>query len=150
MKRRLAFILGCMVLVLALSGCAMLSKDKSKENILEPQPTFKFSDVPVPSGFKMIGEESYSFETQGVRVGLLKYYGKGDVDQVVNFYREQMAMYNWTLLNVVEYGQRLMNFDREAETCIVNIQPKGTNAMTVTIAVGPKASQVLRRAKTIK
>ena len=146
MKKYLLLLLtGCLIL----GGCAILSKDKTNANLLEPQPVFKFNDVPVPVGFKFVAQDSYSFETQGVRVGLLKYSGKADTDQVVNFYREQMAMYNWTLLNVVEYGQRLMNFDREQETCIINLQPNGRHLM-ITIAVGPKTPQASKRTRPIK
>jgi len=52
-------------------------------------------------------------------VGVLKYQGKTNPDQVVNFYKEQMAMYNWNLVNIVEYGQRLMNFERENEPVLL-------------------------------
>jgi len=134
--------------VIALSGCAeIFQRDKGMINpaLLEPQAVVKFSDVPVPSGFKLIPQESYSFEASGMRVGMLKYGGKTkDVDQVVNFYKEQMVMYNWNLLNVVEYGQRLLNFDRENETCIINLLPKGS-ALEIIIAVGPKAQQQLSK-----
>lgn len=142
MKKAFVITLFCYS-VIALSGCSgLLLKDQSMINpaLLEPQAAIKFSDVPVPVGFKLVPRESYSFETSGMRVGMLKYQGKiKDADQVVNFYKEQMAMYNWNLLNVVEYGQRLLNFDRENETCIINLLPKGS-VLEITIAVGPKAT----------
>jgi hypothetical protein len=81
-----------------------------------------------------------------MRVGLLKYEGKASPDQVVNFYKEQMAMYNWNLLNVVEYGQRLLNFDRETETCIISLTPRGNNSV-ITITLGPKTQQVPKKAQ---
>ena len=102
MKKGLVLFLVAAVLVVA--GCANLSKkDKGVTSpaMLEPQPSLKFTDVPIPTGFKALPKESYSFENDGVRVGLLKYQGKADTDQVVNFYKEQMAMYNWNLLNIV-------------------------------------------------
>ncbi len=123
-----------------LVGCTTMdSKDKvtSDPNLLEPQAVLKFSDIPLPNGFKQI-QDSYSFESSGVRVGVLKYRGKSNPDQVVNFYKEQMAMYNWNLLNVVEYGQRLMNFDRENETCVITVMPKGSE-VTLVITLGPKS-----------
>jgi len=120
-------------------GCAALNKDKQDANsqMLEPQPVYKFSDIPVPNGFRQL-PDSYSFESSGVRVAVLKFTGRANPDQVVNFYKEQMLMYNWNLLNVVEYGQRLMNFDRENETCVVSLSPKGNN-VTLVVSVGPKS-----------
>ena len=130
-------------------GCAAIKdRDTTNPALLEPQTLSKFSDVPVPVGLKLIPQESYCFEASGVRMGLLRYHGKGNADLVVNFYREQMAMYNWNLLNVIEYGERMMNFDREAETCIVNISPKGS-AVDITIAVGPKSQNPVKKGKPV-
>ena len=129
-------------LVLVFLGCADLSKKEdnlSSKNasLLEPSAILKFNDVPVPAGFKLMPQDSYSFETSGVRVGILRYKGKANVDQVINFYKEQMPMYNWNLLNVIEYGDRLMNFDRENETCIIGLLSKG-NSITITVSLGPR------------
>ena len=76
----------------------------------------------------------------------MRYQGKASPDTVVNFYKEQMAMYNWNLLNVIEYGERLLNFDRENETCVVNLSGKG-NSVTITISLGPKAQNLPRKTK---
>ena len=133
----------------SLIGCSTFS-DNSKSagsGMLEPQAILKFSDVPVPTGLKAMPTASYSFESSGVRVGVLKYQGKGNADQITNFYKEQMAMYNWNLINIVEYGQRLLNFDRENETCIISLEPKGSNII-LTISLGPKSQNTARKAKT--
>lgn len=141
MRMRL-FIFGLLgYCVIGLLGCAGLSKKTDSHTqspaLLEPSSIAKFADVPVPNHFKFLAEDSYSFENTGVRVGFLRYQGKAAAEQLVNFYREQMPMYNWELLNVVEYGDRLMNFDREAETCIITITPKGSAAL-ITLSIGPK------------
>ena len=94
----------------------------------------------------MLAKDSYSFESSGMRVGLLRYRGKATLEQVVNFYKEQMPMYNWTLLNITEYGDCMMNFEREAESCIVNIVPKG-DKMIINISVGPKSPVSPKKAK---
>jgi len=140
-------------LTFSLSGCADFpQKDDSMSKtagMLQPSAMMKFSDVPVPAGFKILPQNSYSFESSGVRVGMLKYKGKASTDQVTSFYREQMPMYNWSLLNTVEYGDRMMNFERENETCIVSIVPKGNSAI-VTISLGPKPQISKKPNKPIK
>jgi len=138
------------ILTTALMGCASLSNSAAKSGnpgVLEPQTVLKFSDIPVPVGFKNLPAQSYAFESSGVRVGVLKYQGKNTPDQVVYFYKEQMAMYNWSLVNIVEYGQRLLNFERENESCIINLEPKGSTIM-MTISLGPKSQAVSKRSKT--
>lgn len=139
--------------IILLSGCATGNSDSrssvSGGSTLEPQTMLKFSDIPVPVGFKTVGDETYCFETSGVRVGLLRYQGKANVDQVVNFYKEQMPMYNWYELNIIEYGQRMLNYDRDSETCNISLLPRGNN-VTITIAVGPKSREYIKKAKPIK
>jgi len=133
-----------------LSGCATLiksEKDTLPQGPIEPQANLKLSDVPVPVGFRLIPKDSYSFESAGIRVALLKYQGKANPDQLVNFFKEQMMMYNWNLLNAIEYGERMLNFDRDNETCIVNLTPKGNNAVIITISIGPKAQKIPKKSE---
>jgi len=129
-------------------GCAGASKrgDMPREEaMLEPQAMLKFNDIPAPTGFKLLPEGSYSFESGGIRVGILKYQGKANIEHAVNFYKDQMPLYNWSLVNAVEYGERLLNFERETESCIIRLLSKGNN-ITVTIALGPKSQPKLKKA----
>jgi len=139
---------GCL-LSATLTGCSTFSDNSKSENsgMLEPQSILKFSDIPVPVGLKAIPQESYSFETTGVRVGVLKYQGKANPEQIINFYKEQMAMYNWNLVNIIEYGQRLINFERENETCIITLEPRGNNVI-LTISLGPKSQVIAKKSKS--
>lgn len=142
-----------LISVSILFGCANIVKKDSSAvrgaSLLEPSAIIRFADVPVPSGFKLLAKNSYSFENSGVRVGVLRYQGRSNPDSVLNFYKEQMPMYNWNLLNIVEYGDRMMNFERENETCIVGISPKW-NATQISISLGPKSQAVKRPSKPIK
>ena len=139
-------------LLTTLLGCAMFSKKEAQTatpSALEPNAMLKFSDIPTPAGFKLLTKDSYTFENQGVRMGVLKYVGKANPDLVVNFYKEQMPMHNWNLLNVVEYGERLLNFDRDNETCIVSLLPKYMGTV-ITISLGPKSQASKKVEKPIK
>jgi len=152
MKRNILVIALLGYSVIVLSGCAALSKrGKGPEGptLLEPQAILKFGDIPVPVGFKLLSGDSYAFESSGVRVGVLRYQGKAQADAVVTFYKEQMPMYNWQFLNMVEYGERLLNFDRENETCIIRLLPKG-NATLITISLGPKSQGLKKSSKPVK
>ena len=149
MRKNILVLMFSCSYVLMLWGCAGVSKKDApskEEALLEPQATLKFNDIPTPTGFRFLSEESYTFESSGVRVGLLKYQGKADIEQVVNFYKNQMPLYNWNLLNAIEYGQRLLNFDREQESCIINLSAKGKN-ISITISLGPKSAIKLKKAE---
>jgi len=129
--------------IILLSGCAILEPKPYDSTLLEPSAIVKFSDIPVPAGFTLLPKSSYSFETTGTRVGMLKYQGKATRDQLVAFYKGQMEMLNWNLLNIVEYGDCQLNFDRDAETCVVTLSPKGSSFL-ITVTLGPK-NQVVHK-----
>ena len=141
------YAIGYLLPTLLLGCVALPGKSQSgSAQSLQAQSILKFSDLPVPAGFKILPEDSYSFESSGVRVGLLRYQGKASLDQVVNFYKEQMPMYNWALLNITEYGDCIMNFEREAESCIIGVVARG-NKSIISLAFGPKASVLSKKAK---
>jgi len=140
-------------LIFIATGCATTSNSNSSSSMqagsISVASILKFEDVPVPSGFKLVDNESFTFQNDNMRVGLLKYTGRPDANVVVNFYKEQMPMYNWDMLNVIEYGQKIMNFQRADQTCIITIQPLSTRTL-IAIAVAPKSSSTMNEAKTQK
>jgi len=147
------FIIFAALFVLA--GCATTNRGGS-ENSSYPSQTqataqrfLKFDDVPVPAGFNMIDNESFVFQNDRMRVGLLKYSGMPDANQVVQFYKDQMPMYNWDMINIIEYGQKVMNFDRADQTCIITVQPQSMRTV-IAIAVAPKAKSAMTEEKVQK
>ena len=129
-----------MAAVLLLAGCASTSATSTERAPAAPLQTsalLKFADVPVPVGFQLVDNESFAFQNEITRVGLLKYRGRPDVDRVVQFYREQMPLHQWTLLNLLEYESRVLNFEKPDQTCIVTVGRFGDRTQ-VTIAVAPK------------
>lgn len=87
MNNRVLFF---MIIALVSSGCAIASKDNRMESppVLEPSLTLKFNDIPVPAGFKP-QQASYSFESGGIRVGVLKYRGKPILNRSLIFIKNR-------------------------------------------------------------
>ena len=136
-------------LILTICGCASMFNKSEKVNPnapLKPQVILKFEDVPVPLNFKLQTQSSYYFESSGLRVAVLKYKGIASLEGIVNFYKEQMPMHNWNLLNITEYGNCMMNFDREEEICVITISSKGNNSI-INISLGPKSKGVSKKSK---
>jgi hypothetical protein len=137
--------LGCCLLsVMFLSGCISLPKKEggSSEDLeaaaaLEVQDSLEFADIPVPSGFKLLNSESYSFEGNNIRVALLRYTGRPKADSVFKFFKQQMPLHDWNFINAVGYNPRVLNFQRETEICTITIEPKAYKTK-VTICIGPK------------
>jgi len=109
----------------------------------EPKPLdvaalLRFNDIPVPAGFKVLENESFAFQNDATRVVLLKYKGARIADQVVQFYKEQMPMYNWNAINIIEYERRILNYEKGSESCIITVESLGRKSEIV-IAISPKS-----------
>ena len=141
-------VLGSQLLTMVLlAGCATFpqnesSTDAEKNKVtLSVAPILKFDDIPVPSSFKILDKESFAFQNDKSRVALLKYYGGQTADQVTVFYKEQMASFNWDLINMIEYDRKVLNYDNSEESCIITIQPQGGKSMII-IALSPKSRPI--------
>jgi len=146
------FLIGVLsvLLIPLLPGCASPYKKSQRLKTMQITPALlqKFPDIPIPSNFHLQSDKSYAFMNADIRVGLLRYSGKAYGDDIVNFYKEQMPLYNWSLLNVVEYGPKVLNFEKGAETCSILVESKGKRSFII-ISVNPKSRQSIK-SKTIK
>lgn len=132
------------IVAMLVAGCATTGSRSSDAGetpkMLDVAMALKFEDIPIPAGFRPVTRESFTFQNDVLRVGILKYAGKAQANQVVDFYKDQMPLYNWRFLNMMEYGRRILSFDRDDQTCIIVIEPVKVNCY-VTITVAPKAGR---------
>ena len=145
--KKIKFSVLSFCLLALLAGCVTLPQSDSTSNTeknkvsLSIAPILKFEDLPTPSGFKLLDKESFAFQNDKSRVALLKYYGSQNAEQVLAFYKEQMASFNWFLVNVIEYDRKVLNFENSEESCIITIQPNGGKSF-VTVALSPKSRPI--------
>ena len=141
------------ILIFCLAGCAT-TNDKSSSGLKAEEESYttsalavranlRFSDIAVPAGFKLDQNKSFVFQTEETRVALLKYTGRASLEDLITFYQEQMLIYNWELLNIVEYDKSILNFERASQSCIVTIEPRG-GKKTITISIAPKSKRSLK------
>jgi len=110
---------------------------------LQVAADLRIDDVPVPVGFKLDAGDSFAFQNDYTRVGLLKYSGRANITEVINFYKEQMPLYNWILVNLVEYERSMLNFEKDNQSCIITCEG-GMRKTVLTISTAPKSQEVSR------
>ncbi len=136
-----------------ISGCATdgrQSRQGSASGLevgrkLTISPELRFDDVPIPSGFAPVPNESFVYQTENFRAGILRYAGKPSPEAVMEFYKEQMPLYNWQSINIIEFEKKQLGFEKTGQSCIVFIEGKGSKSI-ITISVGPKSE----KAKIVK
>ena len=139
-------------LVFVLVGCASMQRkeEEAQTQPLEVAALLKFIDLPVPTGFQFLPQSSFAFQNEDFRVGLLRYAGISTGSQVVKFYQDQMPMYNWNFVSLVEYNNRVISFERDNESAVVFIETKGKK-VNIAISISPKPkSRASSAAQVIK
>jgi hypothetical protein len=128
--------------LLILWGCAMPMSYQQGEGATGEIPLsemLRFNDIPVPGTFRFDSQNSYIFEDKLTRIGVLKYTTATSPDEVVMFFKREMPNAGWQLINILEYGQKILTYDKGEESCVINILP-GRTQSTVMISVTPKSS----------
>ena len=126
MKRYFMFCIAASFCVATLfCGCAGNSNSYSvseSNKPLEMGSKLQFPDIPVPFGFKLLASKSYAHEAATFRFASLKYEGEEPIDEVVNFYKNQMVVQNWKLERVEGlYTYKVLHFTNKKESCIVHV-----------------------------
>lgn len=135
------------VSVVYLTGCASWPRQSTStsgqmnqqvEKSLTTASVLRFDDLPIPSGFKLVPDESVAFQNDYSRFAFLKYNGKATPEQVILFFKEQMPLYNWEMSNLIEHGSRVINFEKQDENCTVTIEGSASRIVLM-VSLTPKA-----------
>ncbi len=146
------FLIGiAFIFAAGLLGCADLfssggSGQRSPEARLSPASAYRFNDIPSPSGMSLNRKESFIYETGASRTGILIYEGKGEVDQLASFFKQQMPNYKWSLVSNFEVKNVMLSFIKEGWTSIIYIFPQESETR-VEVRVGPVEIKCLPASK---
>ena len=90
----------------------------------------QFDDIPVPQGFFLRNHrnESYSFKDDAIRIGRFVYWGRAEVNDVREYYVEEMPKkaYGWRLVEDPGGSDRLttMTFTKPGHRCEITMEPE--------------------------
>jgi hypothetical protein len=153
--KRWTTLLPLALLVFA-GGCSVIDQVNPFSDSNPPKSeSFRFPDLPVPSGLSLNSDESFIFETPGTRAGTLVYTGFKKYETTVNFYRERMPVHGWKLINSIEKGESSMTFEKPGWSATIfirtsyfrtrvsiNIGPRGGSTEGDNIPIRPKEENI--------
>lgn len=147
MRLKLAFTILICALVPIATGCARnraATEAEGTEQVtagIPLAPDFRIADIPIPAGFEFVRGASFVFQNSAMDVGRIQYVGKEQIEDVAQFYLDEMARYNWTLFNVAEYGAIMLFFEKPDKSCQVLLSPKARGSTLIQISFFPKPAQ---------
>ncbi len=140
------------VVALALAGCSTLGLQSkaapprqtgSAPAAAAPESNFvyyDFDDIAVPSGFKLSSEDSFVYQSGGLKSGLLVFDGRIEPVSATNFMVAAMTRDNWRLKSSFKYNRTLMLFEKPGKVAFIAITESITNTrLEVWVAPIPEA-----------
>lgn len=143
---RIKLWLSLFIMVVLIYGCSDLFPSRAiretpiRQSILT---SYRFDDIPIPQGMALNRKESFIYETGNTRAGLLVYEGKGDVEKLSNFYKQQMTNYKWRLVSNFEIHNVMLTFIKEGWSSVIYIVPQQDETIRLEIRVGPIEFKIL-------
>ncbi len=113
---------------------------EGKPEVRQPTviPTsFRFEDIPIPPGMTLNRNESFIYETGAIKTGLLIYEGKGEMEKLAGFFKEQMPKYRWRLMSNFELHNIMLSFIKEGWSSVIYILPMESEMKRIEIRTGP-------------
>jgi hypothetical protein len=141
-----------LLLVVGAYGCGDLFsfrtiREREPEKKQPIATSYRFEGVPLPPGMNLNRKESFVYETKATRTGLLVYEGKGEMEKLANFFKEQMPNYQWRLVSHFELYNVMLTFFKEGWSSVIYIQPQDGETKRIEIRVGPIEIKILPPSK---
>ena len=101
--------------------------------------TLQFSNIPIPSGFTLDREKTFIYESGSgnVKVGRLHFSVWNPVEEVVEYFRNEMGQKGWRPIRIIEHKVTVMMYETDTELATVIVQPS-LGKTQIEIQVGPK------------
>lgn len=127
------FIISCQFF--SLSGIKDSEKRAEFDKKLNKKD-YRLKDIPVPRNFKLITKKSFLFESTGTRAGNLVYVGEENYVRVINFYKDNMHSYGWSMIRTFEQKTTLMTYQKKGWIVHIHVQPEDS-LVQINISIGP-------------
>ena len=106
-----------------------------------PPPTgqyLDFDDVKIPAGLDLDRDESFVYESQSIKAGVLTFSGMQKVTDMLTFFQDNMVRDGWKQMSSFKYRKNILIYTKPGKVClIVVVYPPPFNKITVEVWVSP-------------
>lgn len=99
--------------------------------------SYRFTDVPVPSKFKLDRGNSFTYEAGSFKAGIITYNGWSKLDTLVDFYKKEMPAFEWEMVSIFEHNDITIVYSKEGWNCAINLSSSNLGGSKIRIQIGP-------------
>ncbi|GAB7021616.1 hypothetical protein [Salidesulfovibrio brasiliensis] len=102
---------------------------------------YDFEDILIPSELEYVDEESYTLDNRKFRVGIMKFKGRVVIQDLIQFFLNNMAKDNWEKIASVKGKISVLSFEKFNKSCIIQVEDSFASAKVTIIAAEAKDAQ---------
>ncbi len=105
----------------------------------EPDTYYDFDDILIPKEISYSQDDSYKLDNAKFRASIMKFKGRVEVMELVQYFINNMAKDNWTLISNNKASTiHVLNFEKFNKSCVIQIDDSFGSATTTIFAVEVK------------
>ena len=145
--RILIKFLAVLMLVGGLAACTTTgSKSSTADNGQSPEAQYQepnyyldFDDIMLPKEIDYVDDGSYRLDNGKFKAAIMKFKGRVEILELVQFFLNNMAKDNWTLISNTKASEsHILNFEKFNKSCVIQIDDNFATATTTIFAVEVK------------
>ena len=129
------------------AGCTTTGSSQTNEpgaepaEYQEPDYYYDFDDILIPKEISYIHEDSYKLDNAKFRAAIMKFKGRVEILELVQYFVNNMSKDNWTLIANNKVGTlSVLNFEKFNKSCVIQVEDGFGQAYATIIAVEVKDS----------
>jgi uncharacterized lipoprotein len=142
-----------LLLVGALAACTTTStsssagtEQPSAQTYQEPDYYLDFDDIMIPKEIDYQNDGSYKLDNTKFRASIMKFKGRVEIPELVQYFINNMTKDNWTLVsNNKASSVQFLTFEKYNKSCVIEIDDTFASATTTIFAVEVKDSGDVKR-----
>lgn len=110
----------------------------AQENYEDLNYYYEFDDILIPKEIDFQSDESYTMDNKKFRVGIMRFTGRVEIQDLIQFFMNNMAKDNWERTTAVKGKMSILSFEKFNKSCVIQIDDSFTRATVTIIAVETK------------
>lgn len=99
---------------------------------------YDFDDILIPRELDFKTDESYTLDNKKFRVGIMRFTGRVVIQDLIQFFVNNMAKDNWERTAAVKGKISVLSFEKFNKSCVIQIDDSFARATVTVIAVENK------------
>jgi len=143
---KILFLVALMALLTACGGMSSRSSNANanpsqQANYQEPDYYLDFDDIRIPKEIDYQPKESYKLDNVKFRASIMRFEGRVNVTELIQYFLNNMAQDNWTLVSNNKASTiQVLNYEKHNKSCVIQVEDSFSTTKTSIFAVEVKST----------